>query len=170
MILGVDPGFHGALAFLENGEVVDVFDVPLFQVKVNKSLKNEVDIPALRRILLAMRGQVTHAMIERVQPMPATRQDEEGNRATMGATSAFNFGRTFASLYTAVAMAGIPYTLVMPAVWKRALAVPKDKDGARHRASQLMPSSSHHWPLKKHDGRAEAALIALYGSRQSGWL
>jgi hypothetical protein len=44
--------------------------------------------------------------------------------------------------------------------------VPAEKDGARARASQLLPQHAGHWPLKKHDGRAEAALIALYGWRQ----
>jgi hypothetical protein len=44
--------------------------------------------------------------------------------------------------------------------------VPKAKDAARARASQLLPQAAHQWPLKKHDGRAESALIALYGARQ----
>jgi hypothetical protein len=33
-----------------------------------------------------------------------------------------------------------------------------------------MPAAAHHWPLVKHDGRAEAALIASYGLRQLGSL
>jgi hypothetical protein len=28
-----------------------------------------------------------------------------------------------------------------------------------------MPAAAHLWPLIKHDGRAEAALLALYGLR-----
>jgi hypothetical protein len=31
------------------------------------------------------------------------------------------------------------------------------------RANQLLPFCTDMWPLKKHDGRAEAALIAVYG-------
>jgi hypothetical protein len=46
--------------------------------------------------------------------------------------------------------------------------VPKAKDGARARASQLLPAGVQLWPLVKHDGRAEAALLALYGVRQLG--
>jgi hypothetical protein len=30
----------------------------------------------------------------------------------------------------------------------------------------LLPQAAHQWPLRKHDGRAEAALLALYGARQ----
>jgi hypothetical protein len=43
--------------------------------------------------------------------------------------------------------------------------VPAAKDGARARASQLLPGAADQWPLVKHDGRAEAALIALWGIR-----
>jgi hypothetical protein len=47
------------------------------------------------------------------------------------------------------------------------VGAPAGKDGARARASQLIPSAAHHWPLKKHDGRAEAALLAFYASRSA---
>ena len=45
------------------------------------------------------------------------------------------------------------------------MAIPKAKDGARARASELLPSYSHLWQRVKDDGRAEAALIALWGAR-----
>jgi len=61
----------------------------------------------------------------------------------------------------------IAYTLVAPATWKRALGgIPAEKDAARARASQLMPSASGYWARKKDDGRAEAALIAFWGCRR----
>jgi crossover junction endodeoxyribonuclease RuvC len=53
--------------------------------------------------------------------------------------------------------------MVRPNIWKKAIGCPKDKDMARMLASRLLPQHSDNWPLKKHDGRAEAALIALYG-------
>jgi hypothetical protein len=65
-----------------------------------------------------------------------------------------------------LASRSVPLTLVPPVRWKRALGVSKDKDGCRARASQLLPKAAHQWPLRKHDGRAEAALIALYGARE----
>lgn len=162
LILGVDPGLHGCFSFVENGEVVDVFDIPLLQVMVNKTLKNAIDVQALKRILYAFRRHTLAAYIENVQPMPSS----DGGGRSMGATSAFSFGRTVGTLYTAIAFAGIPINTVMPGIWKKALQVPKDKTGARHRASQLMPGSAHHWPLVKHDGRAEASLIGFYGARK----
>ena len=55
--------------------------------------------------------------------------------------------------------------LVPPQVWKRRFNLTSDKDASRARASELLPAHAHLWPLKEHDGRAEAALLALYGAR-----
>jgi hypothetical protein len=41
--------------------------------------------------------------------------------------------------------------------------VAKAKDEAIARASELLPKASHLWTLGKHHGRAEAALISMYG-------
>lgn len=41
-----------------------------------------------------------------------------------------------------------------------------DKAAARHRASQLWPGLADSFALVKHDGRAEAALIALHGAHE----
>ena len=68
-----------------------------------------------------------------------------------------------------LASRSVPLLLVSPVSWKRALGVPKAKDGARARASQLLPEAAHQWRLKRHDGRAEAALLALYGAETSGF-
>jgi hypothetical protein len=46
------------------------------------------------------------------------------------------------------------------------MGVTKSKDGCRARASQLLPAAAHQRPLRRHDGRAEAALIALFGAQQ----
>jgi crossover junction endodeoxyribonuclease RuvC len=43
--------------------------------------------------------------------------------------------------------------------------VPAGKDAARARACELLPRLADRWPLVKHHGRAEAALLALYGIR-----
>ncbi len=39
---------------------------------------------------------------------------------------------------------------------------------ARARAGELLPRAACHWPLAAHAGRAEAALIALWGARELG--
>jgi crossover junction endodeoxyribonuclease RuvC len=83
-----------------------------------------------------------------------------------GHVGAFAFGRGFGIIETALAAADLPFSCVRPQVWKKRLGVTADKDQARQRATQLLPRGASLWPLKKHDGRAEAALIALYGLKE----
>ena len=94
---------------------------------------------------------ITHAYIEQV------------NAFGMGASSAYNFGWSCGVIEAMISAFSIPFTYVTPQKWKKEMDCPKDKDAARMRASQLLPQHAHNWDLKKHDGRAEASLIALYG-------
>lgn len=145
IVVGIDPGLKGALAFY-NGTRLEIVDMPTIKVT-----RNSVDAVALAR---TFGRDITydHALLERVGARP-------GN----GGSSMFNFGEGFGMIQGVLATLDIPLTLVTPAVWKKALKVPADKSGARGRATQLMPRHAHNWPLIKHDGRAEAALLALYG-------
>lgn len=79
-----------------------------------------------------------------------------------GKVQAFAFGRSVGVVRGVLEALGVPVDEVAPNVWKPAMRVPAEKDKARARASYLLPSAAKFWPLKKHDGRAEAALIGLY--------
>jgi hypothetical protein len=80
-------------------------------------------------------------------------------------TRMFAFGRAYGIVIGLLTALGTPMTFVSSVKWKRALDVPSAKDGARARASQLLPQASQQWPLKKDHGKAEAALLALYGAQ-----
>jgi crossover junction endodeoxyribonuclease RuvC len=155
--LGIDPGVNGALALLDDaGECRGVLDMPTLAAGGKKG-RRILDGPALIRWLRKLPpGRVT-AMLEEVSSMPRD-----------GHVAAFSFGRTYGTTETALAAAGIPYRTVRPAIWKKVMGVLADKDHARMKATQLIPSGAKHWPLKKHDGRAEAALIAQYGRQLVG--
>jgi crossover junction endodeoxyribonuclease RuvC len=84
-----------------------------------------------------------------------------------GAASAFTFGFVCGVIESCVVSLAIPFTYVTPQAWKKAMDCPADKDGARQRATQLLPHLAHNWTLKRQDGVAEAALIALYGINKS---
>lgn len=148
--IGIDPGAKGAIALFHGDAFADVGDMPTVIVKG----KARVDAAQLGEIIRAVRPH--HAFMERVGAMPG-----------QGVSSMFAFGMAAGIVMGALGALQIPLTLVTPAQWKVALRVPADKGGARARASQLLPAAAHHWPLVKHDGRAEAALIALYGLRSS---
>ena len=155
MIAGIDPGLSGALFFLDPNHLSagEAVDLPVHLLMRGGKKKREVDVSGLIEILAGRR--LEHAFLEQVSAMPG-----------QGVSSVFAFGKAYGVILGAIAAHSIPLTLVAPIVWKRALAVPKAKDGARARASQLLPDAAHQWPRVHHHSRAEAALLALYGARK----
>jgi len=152
-ILGIDPGLEGAFCFFD-GTTAEIVDTPVLAVQRGGKAKRDLDPHQIAQIIAARKPD--QAFVELVGAMPG-----------QGVSSTFAFGKGFGIVIGVLAALGVPFTLVPPSTWKKALQVPIGKDAARQRASQLLPAASHQWPLKKHDGRAEAALIALYGSRRS---
>ena len=154
ILAGIDIGLSGAVALLDaaRGQVIDVFDMPTLVLSRGGKVKRDLDPHSLAAAL--GRDRIGHAFVEAA-----------GARPGQGVSSVFSLGRSYGMTIAVLAVLGVPMTFVSPQVWKRTLSVPAAKDGARARASQLMPAAAHHWPLVKHDGRAEAALIATYGLR-----
>lgn len=152
--VGVDPGLRGALAFYyPETQGLITYDMPIFTLARNGKNKSELDVTELAGIVdAAIMGRRCHAFVERVGAMPS-----------QGVSSVFAFGKAYGIVLGV--LASVPRTDVLPQAWKKALGVPADKDGARARASQLLPQHAGQWKLAKFDGRAEAALLALYGSR-----
>lgn len=152
-IIGIDPGMNGALALYDGKELL-VRDMPTFEISKNGGKRRKVNIDGLNAVL---EEYMTMAIIDMVFIEQVSAQP--GN----GAASAFTYGFGAGVLEAVVQCQKLPFTYILPQVWKKAMACPKDKDGARMRASQLFPEFKHNWPLKKHDGRSEASLIAMYG-------
>lgn len=155
--IGIDPGMSGALAIYspEAHGSVSVADMPVLAAGGKKG-RRIVDVARLVSMLrrMAVRFPDAEVTLEEVRSMPRD-----------GHVGAFAFGRCFGTIETAIVAAGLPYRMVPPQVWKRKLGVTADKDHARAIASRLLPGGASLWPLKKHDGRAEAALIAYYGAK-----
>lgn len=156
-ILGIDPGLHGALAFISNGQV-HIEDMSVFAA----STRREIDEAGILNILSMF--EVEHAFYEKVHAMPHE-----------GAVGAFSFGTGYGLVRGVLAGAGIPRTPVEPTVWKRAMGLPagSPKDFSRHRAGELAPVAVHYFaskrgngPKEQLQGRAEALLIAMYGARR----
>jgi crossover junction endodeoxyribonuclease RuvC len=80
---------------------------------------------------------------------------------------AFMFGEGYGIVHCAVIANGMVLTEVRPGIWKKAMGVGGDKDEARRRASELFPLFKSYFVRKMDDGRAEAALLALWGARAS---
>jgi crossover junction endodeoxyribonuclease RuvC len=82
----------------------------------------------------------------------------------------FTMGRGLGTWEGVLAGLGIPYELVTPQRWKKALmdGMGKDKDASRLQAIRLFPAIAGQLARKKDDGRADALLIAEYGRRTRG--
>jgi len=144
-ILGIDNGLKGCLAFYDGKELM-LYDMPVVSIKDRSVLD-------IHQIIHRLKMDVpSHVFIEKTTPMPK-----------VSGLTGYSMGHSEGIFEGILAALEIPYTLIRPAIWKKTMGCPADKDAARMRASQLLPSQSHQWPLKKHDGRAESALIALYG-------
>lgn len=154
LILGIDPGLHGAIALLDplKLKVLEVIDTPL----VYRNGKNEIDVYELGLWLDFRVEHIDFAVIEDVGVM--TGQE--------GRVSMFNFGKNTGIIHGALGTLGIPMYLVKPAVWKSLMGLSRDKEASRALATKTFPSARDFWPLKKHDGRAEAALLALFGAER----
>ena len=157
-IAGIDPGNSGAIAFLvPEGARLYVVDMPVFEYYTTKN-KVKVDPAGVANTLGFT--SVANVYIEDVYSSPQ-----------MGVVSAFNFGEGKGILLGSLAAHGIPCTPVKPAAWKKAMRCPADKKATVMRASQLFPAVA---PLFKgprggvFDGRAEAAVLALYGALDLG--
>ena len=152
-VLGIDPGISGGLAIVEITDgaapaLVECIDIPV----VGTGAKERVDVAAIRNFI--DRHKPIRALIERAQAMPK-----------QGASSGFKYGRAVGAIEATVALCSIPVEIIEPSAWKRHWHLPgKDKESGRQKALQLFPAAHAALARKKDHGRAEAALIALFGA------
>ncbi len=157
MILGIDPGLNGALAFYDPAiDLLSVHDTPTITVK-NGAGKDRQKLNGAAAAALMRNYKPTFAVIEAVHSMPK-----------QGVASAFTFGLVTGRLIGMLDAFAITYVYAEPAVWKRYFKATADKNSSRLRATEWLPHHASLWARKKDDGRAEAALLALYGHRVYG--
>jgi crossover junction endodeoxyribonuclease RuvC len=154
--IGIDPGLSGAIAIIST-ESFKIFDMPTMTVERNGKAKRQVSASELAEMLYLYSGRDCHVYCERVSAM-----------AGQGVTSVFSFGRSFGMIEGILAAFKMPVTYVAPATWVKAVGRGQGKDASRARAMELFPSDQDQFKRVKDDGRADAALIAYWGSRHAG--
>lgn len=142
-IMGIDPGLKGAISFYfpDAPERVSVEDMPV--------VAGMVDAVTLAQRVAQLRPDV--AIVELVGSMPG-----------QGVSSTFKFGEGCGVVRGVLAGLNIPVHYASPQRWKKHFRLSADKEESRRRALELFPVSGAAFARKKDDGRAEAALIALY--------
>ena len=146
---GIDPGFSGALAVVsEEGEVLGLEDMPVLKV----GSRRELNEPAIKDFL--KRHKIATVALEKSQTMPG-----------QGIASSGRYMMSYGVLRGLCVGLGIPYQLVHPRTWKKAMMpdMPKEKEASIQRVGQLYPDLV--LDRKKDHGKADALLICLYGQR-----
>lgn len=150
LTVGVDPGVTGALAFLDpDGEIVHMEDMP--------------------PVTDAALGAAVAALLRDLAPdvvAVAWVESQVGMPGQSSATTA-RFHRDYGAVLGAFGALGVRVELVAPAKWKKAAGLSRDKGLSLSAAVRRWPAHAGLFKLKKHDGRAEAALIALHGQGQA---
>lgn len=154
--IGADPGASGAIA-----AYLPTYDCQVMTQDMPK-FKGELDHWTLAAVLRnwAESFDVRGVTIERVHAMPG-----------QGVTSMFSFGQSFGALKQAVASAGLHFTLVTPGTWKAIYGLRggrENKAASAEKAIELFPGVKALLYGPKggvKDGRAEAILLAHYGSK-----
>ncbi|UIY60059.1 RuvC family protein [Burkholderia cepacia] len=157
--LGIDPGISGALAALDHTGQLRVLDMPTRAKPGNGKVRNEVCPTSLRLSLRMLIPAGESAMVV----MEALNTFAGGSVQTMASLEA-----TKAVIATVCELCGHPVELVSPQKWqgffgiKRTAAEDTKRQSLRI-ARELYGQSF--CPLQKHDGRADAILIARWAQR-----
>jgi len=152
LVYGIDPGFTGAIALYwpDTGKL-EVHDMPVMKNPKGKTIINPHGVLDV----LANEGGKSLAVIEQVGAMPG-----------QGVSSMWRFGQGVGHLEMACAACKLPLKYVTPATWKKHFNLSRDKGVSRGVAMQRFPDQAQQFSRVKDDGRAEAALIALYGAEK----
>lgn len=143
-IIGIDPGLKGGVCLISDAGAFYCYEMP-----VNK---DGIDARALRQIIAQHNNCI--AYVEHAQAMPK-----------QGVVGVFTYGVGFGKILATLEICGIETKLVRPAVWKKAMGLPKEKEAAVAMAERLNPLGVFRTERGRLlDGKAEALLIAVYGA------
>lgn len=151
-IFSVDPGLGGAWALVVDGRPERCGDMPV----AGEGTKRRVAAGVLADLMRETTPDL--CVVELVGSMP-------GNAAS----AMFRFGMSYGAVIAVANVLAIPVELVVPQVWKRHFRLlGQPKDASRQKALDLAPGIAAKLDRMKDQGRAEAALIGIYGAATWG--
>lgn len=148
----MDPGNSGALVLFEpDGHAIEIFDMPTLKAKRGKDAK-DIDGYTLAILIDSLKHRIKRAVVEQVQSRP--RQSGQ-----------FTFGIGYGRVLGVIESNLIPIIHVPSSKWKPEMGLRgQEKSASIALAIQMFPHVASQLSRAKDDGRAEALLIAYYGS------
>ena len=159
VVVGIDPGLHGAVAVIFPNGQVQLTDIPTYERKsAGGTMRNHFDIPK---------------MVEMIRNLPVDNEIFiERAKVAVGSKGSI---AVFSTALGYGLWLGIFEALrnrcheIEPGVWKRKMVgVDVEKSESLRVARSFFFGGHPQLTLAKHHNRAEAYLIALYGKEMNG--
>lgn len=173
VILGVDPGLSGAMAFLcPSLDLSIVFDMPTVKVAKGNSKRQEYDyagiLQVMRPAVMAKRDKKIRlgACVEKTAPVVLGQRDSRrGKKFNISTVAVHSMGWS-SGMWALYLQAVCTWEMPVPMVWKShfKLSGPnRGKADSLRLATRLFPEAAERYlTAKSHHDRAEALLLAEY--------
>ena len=109
LIIAIDPGISGSICFFEDGQIIEVIEMPTMTdgTKKKKQVNGAQIYNEILKKINQKDTQNIRVVIEQVSAMPG-----------QGVTSMFNFGQSFGILKGICSAMQLPMYFVRPSKWK----------------------------------------------------
>lgn len=159
-IIAIDPGAKGAIAcYTPADRRLALYDMPVRYAVVGKTRRPRVDAHALASLI---------SVLTLTEP-DAVYVEQVSGYTSQSASASFTFGSAYGVLIGCLAASGVTPVHVQPRVWRDAHGLSgatklDRKRASRAAAARLFPSYERLWRRADSDGKADAALIAVWGA------
>lgn len=157
VVIGVDPGLHGAVASIDTDtlEVVELHDTPT----IKAGAKHAYDVDGMASLLRHLSLGVNPVVI----------LEQQTARPGQGVVSMFSVGYGFGLWCGVLGALSLPYRTVHPLTWTRKVLAGSSGEGKMRSlnfAMKMFPGCELCPPgcRKPRDGRADALGLAYYGA------
>lgn len=163
--IGIDPGITGAIAALSPSGLVWVIDMPVRTKPGSGKIRNEVDPRSLQASLrkLVPEGVPGVVVMESLNAFMGSGEQRQGSMASQASLAA-----TKAVICTVCELTGLDIRFVSPRIWQRFFGIANRESESTKKQSLRIARQLYgreFCPLEKHDGRADALLIARWALR-----
>jgi hypothetical protein len=165
MLIAIDPGIKGALAFFRPDGSTRIEDMPTREKPATGKIRNEVDPRRLQAILRqhVPADEKSLVVMESLNAFMGSGEERHGSMASQASLAA-----TKAVICTVCELSGFDMAFVSPREWQRFFGIKATPNETTKQQSLRLARSlfgMEYCPLQKHDGRADALLIGRYGQR-----